>query len=104
MPGGPSGRLLRALAKRLVVTMGLAVALALVLGQGFRGGVPAVLRLTATIGLVALAVFACFERWPRRLPTWVARWVLQVVGVGFAVPITAVTMFALAAKPGAPAL
>ena len=41
---------------------------------------------TLFIGLVTLAAFGFFEQWPRRLPAWMARWVLQVVGVAFAIP------------------
>ncbi|HSM76559.1 MAG TPA: hypothetical protein VLT57_02990, partial [Bryobacteraceae bacterium] len=28
------------------------------------------------LGLFQLTVFGLFERWPRRLPRWMARWVL----------------------------
>jgi hypothetical protein len=33
------------------------------------------------IGFATLVGFGLFEQWPRRLPPWVARWVLQVIGV-----------------------
>lgn len=39
------------------------------------------------IGLGLLLVFGLFEQWPRRLPHWLARWALQVVAVGVAVPV-----------------
>jgi hypothetical protein len=38
------------------------------------------------VGFVQLLVFGLFERWPPRLPAWIARWVLQVVGVAVVVP------------------
>ena len=38
------------------------------------------------IALVALLAFSLLERWPARLPAWVARWVLQVAGVALSVP------------------
>jgi sensor histidine kinase YesM len=38
------------------------------------------LRLVAG-GCFALLIFGLFERWPRRLPRWLARWALQVAGV-----------------------
>jgi hypothetical protein len=47
------------------------------------------------IGGVALAFFALFERWPKRLPRWAARWVLQVMGVTAAIPIGAFTAYLL---------
>ncbi len=37
-------------------------------------------------GFSMLFVFGLFERWPRRLPRWMARWVLQVAGVAAVVP------------------
>jgi len=39
------------------------------------------------IGLSALTIFGIFEYWPRRLPGWVARWVVQVVMVGAIIPV-----------------
>ncbi|HET6725145.1 MAG TPA: histidine kinase [Gammaproteobacteria bacterium] len=38
------------------------------------------------IGFVLLLVFGLFERWPDRLPRWLARWALQVAAVALAVP------------------
>ncbi len=40
----------------------------------------------AFLGLVQLLAFGFFEVWPRRLPNWMARWVLQVASVAFVVP------------------
>jgi len=37
-------------------------------------------------GLCALAVFGLLERWPERLPGWIARWGLQVAGVAATIP------------------
>src|ERR1700704_1714485 len=30
------------------------------------------------VGLAALLAFGLFEQWPARLPSWIARWALQV--------------------------
>ncbi len=49
-----------------------------------------------------MLVFGLFERWPKRLPRWLARWALQVVGVGVAMPLTTVTIYILSTKAGAP--
>ena len=38
-------------------------------------------------GLAGLFAFGLFEQWPRRLPTWLARWALQVAAVAVAMPI-----------------
>jgi len=54
------------------------------------------------IGLGLLLVFGLFERWPRRLPRGLARWALQVVAVGVAVPILVFAAYTLRTKAGAP--
>ncbi|WP_280151397.1 histidine kinase [Piscinibacter sp. XHJ-5] len=56
---------------------------------------------TMTLGLLAMLVFGWFERWPARLPRWLARWVWQLLGVAVAVPIG--TAVALWLTKGAPA-
>jgi signal transduction histidine kinase len=47
------------------------------------------------IGLVQLLVFGLFERWPKRLPPWLARWALQVLGVAVAAPFAVWTIYTL---------
>jgi len=46
------------------------------------------------VGLATLLAFGIFERWPRRLPGWLARWVLQVAGVAFVIPFTVLAVYA----------
>ena len=53
-------------------------------------------------GLAALLAFGLFEQWPRRLPKWLARWVLQVIAVGVAVPVTVFLFYKMGTAPGAP--
>jgi LytS/YehU family sensor histidine kinase len=55
---------------------------------------------TLFIGLVALTAFGLFEQWPRRLPAWMARWVLQVVGVALAIPFGMIFLAMHAAASG----
>jgi hypothetical protein len=38
-------------------------------------------------GFAGLFAFGLFEQWPRRLPSWLARWALQVAAVAVAMPI-----------------
>ncbi len=47
------------------------------------------------VGCFQLLVFGLFERWPRRLPHWMARWVLQVAGVAIVVPFALAIAYAL---------
>ncbi len=41
------------------------------------------------IGSACLLMFGLFERWPSRLPGWIARWTLQVAGVVVVIPFAA---------------
>ena len=47
------------------------------------------------IGLIQLTAFGLLERWPTRLPRWVARWVLQVAAVAIVVPFAAAFAYTL---------
>ncbi len=47
------------------------------------------------IALVAVLAFGLLERWPARLPAWVARWVLQVVAVAMVMPFSAAIAYAV---------
>jgi hypothetical protein len=88
--------------RRLAVALALAVAVALLLGSQWTPGLPPLLLRTVTIGLIGVLVFGLFERWPKRLPRWLARWALQVVAVGVAMPLTTVTIYIVSTKAGAP--
>jgi signal transduction histidine kinase len=41
---------------------------------------------TMLVGLMAMVAFGLFEQWPRRLPRWLARSALQIVGIVIVVP------------------
>jgi hypothetical protein len=60
------------------------------------------LTRTLTLGAIAMLVFGLFEQWPRALPRWFARWVLQVVAVGVSMPPATAIIYALSTPPGAP--
>jgi len=47
-------------------------------------------------------VFGLFERWPARLPAWLARWALQIVGVAVAVPLGVFVISRISSDAGAP--
>ena len=47
----------------------------------------------ATVCLTGVLVFGVLERWPRRLPGWCARWVIQVVGVAVWMPLIALISY-----------
>jgi len=56
----------------------------------------------AVASLAALGAFTLFERWPRVLPSWIARWALQVLGVAVTLPGGLFLMYWLATDAGAP--
>jgi two-component sensor histidine kinase len=41
---------------------------------------------TVLVGLASLMAFGLFERWPKQAPSFMARWVLQVIGVAVVIP------------------
>lgn len=47
------------------------------------------------VGLVQLLAFGVLERWPRRLPQWMARWVLQVAAVALVTPFAVAVIYSL---------
>ncbi|MFA6958419.1 MAG: histidine kinase [Thermoanaerobaculia bacterium] len=87
--------------RRLFVALALAIGVAWLLRSEWTNGPWPLLLRTVTLALVALLMFGIFERWPARLPRWLARWALQVVAVGVAMPMTTVTMYLLTTTPGA---
>jgi signal transduction histidine kinase len=88
--------------RSLAVALALSVAVGLLLRFHWTTRPAALMIRTVTLGLIAAVVFGLFERWPKRLPRWFARWVLQVVGVGVAMPLATVTIYFLSTRPGAP--
>jgi signal transduction histidine kinase len=53
-----------------------------------------VVARAVTVGLGALLAFGIFEQWPRRLPRWLSRSALQLLGIVFSVPLTAALAYA----------
>jgi two-component sensor histidine kinase len=46
-----------------------------------------------TVALAALLVFGMLETWPTKLPPWMARWVLQLLGMVIVIPFAAYAAF-----------
>jgi len=88
--------------RRLAVALALSFAVAFLLRSQWTTGPASLLFRTVTLGLIAVLVFGFFERYPKQLPRGLARWVLQVVGVGVAMPLTTITIYLLSTKTGAP--
>lgn len=57
---------------------------------------PVLLGRTMFVGILALLAFTAFGQWPRRLPPWMARWLLQVLAVFVAVPLATLLVYLVA--------
>jgi Histidine kinase len=88
--------------RRLFVALALSGAVGWLLGQGWQSGMASILMRAAAVGLIATLVFSVFEHWPKRLPRWVARWVVQVAAVGVSVPVSTLSLWFLGTRSGGP--
>jgi glucose-6-phosphate-specific signal transduction histidine kinase len=70
---------------RVRLTLAFSMVFGLMLGLSWQSG--ALFIRTVLVGLFAMLAFGLFEQWPKRLPAWLARWVLQVVGVALSMPV-----------------
>ena len=82
--------------RRLALALGIATVMGLLISPQFAANTPAyqVIARELVLGLACLTAFGIFERWPRRLPSWVARWAIQVVAVALVIPPTVLLIYA----------
>ena len=99
--GGPSGFIAKTL-RRVAVALSLSVAVALLLGLHWKSAWFSLFLRTILLGLSATTAFVLFESWPRTLPRWTERWVVQVVAVGVFMPVTTLLIYILSTPAGAP--
>jgi len=86
-PPDPPGNLARIFAwRRVRVVLITSLILGLLLSPGWKASHAVLFGRLLFVGFVQLFVFGLFERGPERLPPWLARWVLQIVGVVVTVP------------------
>lgn len=81
-----------AMSRRVAVALTISIGVGLLLLIPWKGSPSSLFLYAITLGLAGTTVFSLFEVWPRRLPRWIQRWVLQVVAVGIAMPVTIFTM------------
>ncbi len=79
--------------KRLLFTLATAVPLGLLLSLSSQSSTVVVVARSIIVGLVAMLAFGLTERWPARMPNWLARWVLQLIAVVVAVPLGALLAY-----------
>jgi signal transduction histidine kinase len=87
--------------RRIAVALTMSIAVGVVVLHGWQSRPSALFLRTIIVGLSATAAFALFEVWPRTLPRWLQRWILQVVAVGVCIPVTTVLFYLLSTPAGA---
>jgi len=103
VPAKPGGLALMLGWGRLRFTLSISIAIGLLLGIHWKSGPLSVLIRTVLLGLCAMLAFGLFEQWPKRLPRWLTRWVLQVVAVALAIPPSTAIIYWLSTRTGEPA-
>lgn len=88
--------------RRLRTTAITCALLSALFSFGWESSIPGLWLRVFGLGAVLMLVFGLLEQWPRRLPRWLARWALQVLGVGLAVPVTTFFIYLASTEPGAP--
>jgi len=101
-PAKPRGLALLLGWQRVLFTLALTFVISLPLALGWKSGFVSLMVRTLGLGLLGMLVFGLFEQWPKRLPPWLARWVLQVFGVMLAMPLGTIAIYLLSTAPGAP--
>src|SRR6185295_12254403 len=101
-PGGILAKIARRVAVALIISIGVGLLMIVPWRNHAAAPLSSLFLRTIILGLSATTVFALFEVWPRRLPPWFQRWVLQVVAVGVFMPVTTLLIDVLFAPGGAP--
>lgn len=89
--------------RRLVVTLAVSLVLGGIISLTFVIPKSIVMLRACSMGLLGMLIYGIFERWPARLPTWLARWATQVVAVALAMPLGTFLMYVLLTPADAPA-
>jgi hypothetical protein len=97
-PGG----IIAKTARRAAVALIISIVVGVLLLHGWTSPPWSLFLRTIVLGLSATTAFALFESWPRTLPRWLQRWVLQVVAVGVFMPVTTLLIYLLSTPRGAP--
>ena len=81
--------------RRVRIAMIPVVAFGLLMSLGWTGSRWVLFVRLIFEALCLVAVFGLFERWPRVLPAWLARWGLQALGVAITAPIAVFVVYCL---------
>ncbi|MGH8028872.1 MAG: sensor histidine kinase, partial [Arenimonas sp.] len=81
--------------RRIRVVLGTAFATSVLLMAGWTGAWGVLFLRLVLVGLVQLGLYGVLERWPKKLPGWAARWVLQLVAIAAVVPFAMAVIYTL---------
>jgi signal transduction histidine kinase len=79
--------------RRVFITLVCAAAIGIMPSLSSKSAYLLVTARFCVVGLCALLAFGLFEQWPKRLPRWIARWVLQLIGVVLVIPVAAYLVY-----------
>jgi signal transduction histidine kinase len=98
----PAPRGLRAILgwRRVLTTVIAATVIGLLDSVTFTTPARVVVGRTLIVGFAALIAFGIFEQWPKRLPRWMARWAIQIMGLAVAIPVTTITYYLVTTPQG----
>lgn len=81
--------------RRVRFTLGISALFGLLLSLASETSTLIVVARAMMVGLAAMLAFGVFEQWPRRLPKWLARSALQLIGIVAAVPVAAALAYVI---------
>jgi LytS/YehU family sensor histidine kinase len=76
----------------------VASVLGLMMGTHTKSPLPLDVLRAWIVGALILLVFGGFEHWPRRLPKWLPRTVLRIIGIALIIPFACAFAFAATGK------
>jgi hypothetical protein len=88
--------------RRLAIVLAVSLGAGLLLSNGWQSPKATLFLRTVIIGLAGLAMFEVFEVWPKRLPRWIERWVIQVIAVAVVIPPLTLAIYIISTPTGAP--
>lgn len=81
--------------RRVRFTLAVSVVFGVLLSLTSQTATFIVITRVLIVGVAVLLAFALFERWPKRLPRWLARSALQLVAIAVVIPPSAAFAYAL---------
>ncbi len=88
--------------RRVFATLALSLAWGALLAPMWTTNHAGLLLRTMQVSLVAMIAFGLIEQWPRHLPRWCTRWVLQVIAVALVIAPSVLVIYLAGTPQGDP--